>query len=107
VDAEVNQRFKSDQRLIDLLSTGPIPGCLDAVWCDVTDAARRIRVPFAVIHGQEDQLDLPHEGELLYELLSGEKELHLVEGSGHAGHLDQKRDEIFELMAKWFESHLT
>ncbi len=106
VDSEVNRRFKNDQRLINLLSAGPMPGCLATVWCDVTGAARRIRVPFAVIHGQEDQLDLPHEGELLYELLSGEKALYLIEGSGHAGHLDQKRDEIFELMAGWFATHL-
>ncbi len=106
VDEEVNRHYKKDERVIAALSQAPFPGCLEAVWVDVLEDARKITVPFLVIHGEQDSLDLPAEAELLHEALGGEKGLYIIEGSGHAGHLDQKRNHIFGLMAEWFSRHL-
>jgi len=35
-----------------------------------------------------------------------EKELRIVEGSGHLLHLDYKKDEVFALLLDWFQRHL-
>jgi len=36
-----------------------------------------------------------------------EKELRIVEGSGHLLHLDYRKDEVFALLLDWFRRHLS
>jgi esterase/lipase len=43
---------------------------------------------------------------ILYETLVCEKELRIIEGSGHLLHLDYKKDEVFALLLGWFQRHL-
>ena len=43
---------------------------------------------------------------VLYETLTGEKELRIIEGSGHLLHLDYEKDEVFALLLGWFERQL-
>ena len=106
VDENVNSSFKKNERLVKILSKAPIPGCIDTVWTDVLNYAKNISVPFLIIHGEEDKLDLPEEAYLLYENLNCEKEIKIIKDSGHAGHLDQKREEIFKLIEEFFLKHL-
>lgn len=43
---------------------------------------------------------------VLYEALTCEKALHIIEGSGHLVHLDYGKEEVFVLLADWSQRHL-
>jgi len=106
VDEQTNQRFLSDPRLISHLQTVPVEESLDCTWSDITQAAKKVNIPLLVIHGKQDQVLPAEQSSRLYEIAQGQKVFKLIEGCGHALHLDSKRDEVFNLIAQWIKRHL-
>jgi len=107
VDDEVNERYRSDARVRAYFEAVPIPECLDHVWIDVTRAVQKVKVPTLIVHGAEDVVHPVKQSRKLHHALPGRKKLHVVEGTGHALHLDRQRDEVYKLIARWMKRHLT
>jgi pimeloyl-ACP methyl ester carboxylesterase len=61
----------------------------------------RITIPTLVLWGEDDQLDPPETARLLYDALICKKQLHIIPGNGHVGHLDRNRGQVFTLTANW------
>jgi pimeloyl-ACP methyl ester carboxylesterase len=59
-----------------------------------------------VIWGADDKLDPVSTGEELLKRLTCEKEMVVVEGNGHVGHLDRNRHEVSRLTSDWLVKHL-
>ncbi|MDD4271297.1 MAG: alpha/beta hydrolase [Patescibacteria group bacterium] len=68
---------------------------------DILPEANKLTMPVLMIVGELDDVTPLEHQKLLYEKLPGEKELHVIKGSGHSfikqGHLD----EIKEIMGRW------
>ena len=104
-DPEVNARLTRPEAL-EPFRAFPLPGAAPAFFADTICRVGSIRVPTLVIWGAEDKLDPPETGRLLAEALTCEKQLHIVEGNGHAGHADRNRQKVFELTAEWILRNL-
>jgi alpha-beta hydrolase superfamily lysophospholipase len=104
-DSEANEQFIANDRLRQIYAAVPIPDSLDSVWMDISGAVQKVSLPVLVIHSRDDEMIPAHESQKIYDLLQGPKELKLIEGSGHALHLDQKKDEVFRLIFNWIKSH--
>ncbi len=100
-DPEANRRFLDDPHFRDGLRHFPLPGAVQSYLVDTLRRAGRIRVPTLVLHGALDRVEPPQTSWLLYGALTGEKELHIIPGNGHAGHIDRHRDQVMELIANW------
>ena len=77
-----------------------------ALVVDVRDELGRVQAPTLVIHGAQDRMEPVSGAHVLHETLTCEKELHIIEGSGHLLHLDYKKDEVFASLLDWFRRHL-
>jgi alpha-beta hydrolase superfamily lysophospholipase len=106
VDEEVNERYRSDARVRAHYEAVPIPECLDHAWIDVTPAAERVEVPTLIVHGAKDVVHPVAQSQRLRDALQATNELHVVEGVGHAVHLDGRSDEVYELIAGWMRRYL-
>ena len=51
--------------------------------------------------GSGGQSGPPETAQLLYEALTCQKQLHIIAGNGHVGHLDRNKDKVFALTADW------
>lgn len=100
-DPEVNSRIKQDPRFSEAMRRWPFPGSRQAFFVDTLKRVSRIAAPTMVLWGAEDRLDPPETARLLYEALACEKQLHVIAGNGHAGHLDRNRGKVFALTAEW------
>lgn len=60
-----------------------------------------IKAPTLVLWGEKDELDPPETGRILHDALVCKKEFHLLVGSGHMGHMDPCKQEVFERTAAW------
>lgn len=105
-DPQVNHDVLTDPELRKAYWRYPLPGALESLVVDTLHRVDRIRIPVCVIHGERDSLDPPASARALFERLSGEKALFLVPDSGHMGHLDGRRQEIFDLIRRWFGERL-
>jgi len=106
VDEDANARYLSNPQLRAHLEAVPIPESLDSVWIDITRAAQKIKVPTLIVHGAQDGICPVKQGQRLHDAIQGHKRLHIVEGTGHAIHLDQHRDEVYKLIAGWMKRYL-
>lgn len=100
-DPEIEKELKSNPKNIEALMSFPLPGAEQSFFVNTIEKVFRIKVPTMVIWGAEDQLDPPTTAQMLYDSLSCEKQLHVVPGNGHAGHLDRNRQQVFTLTADW------
>ena len=100
-DPEINKRLFSNPRNLEAFMHFPLPGAEQAFFVNTIKRVPRITAPTLVIWGAEDQLDPPKTGRLLYKALTAKKELQIVAGNGHVGHLDRNRDKVFALTAQW------
>jgi pimeloyl-ACP methyl ester carboxylesterase len=73
---------------------------------DTIKRVPQIRVPTLVIWGEDDKLDPITTGQRLHKDLTCVKELVVVPGNGHVGHLDRNRKKVFELTSDWLTKHL-
>ena len=100
-DPEVNHKLQSDPRSVAAFMAFPFPGAAQAFFVNTLQRASKIAAPTLVLWGAEDKLDPPETARLLYDALTCKKQLHIVAGNGHVGHLDRNRQEVFALTANW------
>ena len=105
-DESANEQYLSTPKVREQYSAVPIPDSLDSVWIDLTRAAARIKIPVVVIHGTDDQIVAANQSERLFSILQGKKELKLIDGSGHALHLDVSKETVFLQISDWLKIHL-
>lgn len=100
-DPEVDRKLRSDPRACAAMAAFPFPGGAQAFFVDTLKRVARIQVPTLVLWGADDEIDPPETARVLYEALSCEKQLHIIPGNGHVGHLDRNKETVFELTANW------
>lgn len=100
-DPEVERRVRSNGRFLEALSSFPLPGAAHSFFVNTIERVSRIKIPTLVLWGEEDQLDPPETARLLYDALMCKKQLHIIPGNGHVGHLDKNRNQVFALTANW------
>ena len=100
-DPEVDRRLQADPRARAALKSFPFPGGAEAFFVNTLKRVSRIRVPTLILWGADDKVDPPKTAQLLYDALSCEKQLHVIPGNGHMGHIDRNKDQVFELTANW------
>lgn len=105
-DPEINKRLQKDPGKLRAFMQFPLPGAAQAFIVDTIKRVPAVRVPTLVIWGEDDKLDPVSTGQRLHECLACEKELVIVPGNGHVGHLDRNREKVFDLTASWLEKHL-
>jgi alpha-beta hydrolase superfamily lysophospholipase len=104
-DDEANERYVSDERVRQIYAAVPIPDSLDSVWMDIRGAVGNVRLPVLVLQAGDDSIVRVDQSRKLFDLLKGHKELHLIEDSGHALHLDQRKYDVFDLILNWIKAH--
>lgn len=100
-DPEIDQRLQSDPRAIAVYMNFPFPGGAESIFVDTLKRAPRIKAPTLILWGEDDTIDPPATAHLLFDALRCEKELRIIPGNGHVGHLDRNRHEVFALTAEW------
>ena len=106
VDEAANEAYFADSKVQEIYNAFPIPDGLDNVWVDITGAAEKVNVPVLVIQGTEDKIIPTNQGQKLHDLLQGRKELKMVDGSGHAVHLDLQKDTVYTMISSWMKENL-
>ena len=105
-DKSANEQYLSNPKVREQYSAVPIPDSLDSVWIDLTRAAARIKIPVLVMHGTDDQILAVDQSERLFSILQGKKELKRIDGSGHALHLDVRKESVFLEIYDWVKRYL-
>ena len=100
-DPEIDKRLQADPRAKAAFLSFPFPGGAQAFFVDTIKRVSNIKAPTLVLWGEDDTVDPPETARLLYEALSCKKQLHIIPGNGHVGHLDRNRDKVFALTADW------
>jgi len=100
-DPEVDRKLLADPRARAAMNAFPFPGGAEAFFVNTLKRVSRIKIPTLILWGEEDQVDSPKTAQLLYDALSCEKQLHVIPGNGHVGHLDRNKEKVFELTAAW------
>ena len=100
-DPEVDARLQADPRARAFMGSFPFPGGAEAFFVDTLKRIAGIQVPTLILWGEDDKVDPPKTAQLLYDALSCEKQLHVIPGNGHMGHMDRNKDQVFELTAAW------
>jgi alpha-beta hydrolase superfamily lysophospholipase len=106
LDEAANEAYFADSKVQQIYNTFPFPDGLDNVWVDITGAAQKVNIPILVIHGTEDKIIPTNQSQKLHDLLQGRKKLKMVDGSGHAVHLDLQKDTVYTLIASWMKANL-
>ena len=106
-DPEINERLRSDPGKLKSFANFPLPGAAEAFLVDTIKRVHLISVPTLVIWGEDDELDPVSTAEALHARLTCEKELCVIPGNGHAGHLDRNRAQVFQKTLDWCLKHLS
>jgi lysophospholipase len=105
-DESENEAYFSDPKVRERYAAVPVLESLDNVWIDISRSVGKIEIPVLVIHGAEDKILSVNQSQRLYSLLNGLKDLKLLDGSGHAMHLDRKKNAVYALIAGWIRKYL-
>jgi len=105
-DPAINARLKVDPGKLKAFMNFPMPGAADAFFVDTIRRVPAIKAPTLVIWGADDQLDPVSTAHILFQALSCEKGLEIIEGNGHVGHLDRNRVRVFEVATDWLLKYL-
>jgi alpha-beta hydrolase superfamily lysophospholipase len=100
-DPEINRRVMSDPKALAAFMAFPLPGAEQAFFVDTIARVPKIQAPTLVLWGEDDKLDPPETARLLYQALQCKKQLRIIPGNGHVGHLDRNRAKVFALTADW------
>jgi pimeloyl-ACP methyl ester carboxylesterase len=106
-DPVVQARLQSDPQMAAAFMSFPFPGGAEAFFVDTLKRVSRITAATLVLWGEEDRLDPPETARLLFQALECKKQLHIIPGNGHVGHLDRNRSLVFALTADWALDNLT
>jgi alpha-beta hydrolase superfamily lysophospholipase len=105
-DPEINQRLLSNERALEPFKAFPLPGAAQAFFVDTITRVGGIQAPTLVLWGEDDKLDSPETAKLLHAKLTCKKQLHIIPGNGHVGHLDRHREKVFALTCEWLLENL-
>ena len=105
-DPEINARLMANPRALEAFMDFPFPGAVEAFFVDTIKRVGKITAPTLVLWGEDDQLDSPKTAHLLFDALTCKKELLIIPGNGHVGHLDRNRAAVFAATADWALKHL-
>lgn len=105
-DPEINARLRVDPGKLRAFANFPLPGASQAFFVDTIKRVPKIKAATLVIWGEQDNLDPVSTAVKIHDSLTCEKHLEIVEGNGHAGHLDRNRQRVFDLTADWLLKHL-
>ena len=105
VDPEVVRKLMEHEKLEARPNLSPFPGGAASYFVDTIKRVSRITQPTLVIWGQEDQIDPLASAHLLYSKLTCKKDLQIVPGNGHLGHLDQNHETVFHLTSDWIKDN--
>jgi alpha-beta hydrolase superfamily lysophospholipase len=105
-DPELDKKLQRDPRALAAYNSWPFPGAAEAFFVNTIKRVSSIAIPTLVLWGEDDKVDPPETGRLLFEALTCKKRLHIIPGNGHAGHLDRNRDKVFSLTADWMLENL-
>jgi alpha-beta hydrolase superfamily lysophospholipase len=100
-DPELDKRLQNDPRALAAFNSLPFPGAAQAFFVNTLKRVSKIAIPTLVLWGEDDKLDPPETGRLLFAALTCKKQLHIIPGNGHVGHLDRHKDKVFLLTADW------
>ena len=100
-DPELDRRLQTDPRALAAFMSFPFPGAAQAFFVNTIKRVSKIAIPTLVLWGEDDKLDPPETGRLLFAALTCKKQLHIIPGNGHVGHLDRHRAKVFSLTADW------
>jgi len=100
-DPEVNRRLQNDPKAVAAFMSFPFPGAAEAFFVDTLKRVSGIKAPTLVLWGEDDKIDPPETARLLYEALSCKKQLNIIPGNGHVGHLDRNKAQVFALTGDW------
>lgn len=100
-DPEINRQLQNDPKANAAFMSFPFPGAAQAFFVDTIKRVSGIKAPTLVLWGEDDKIDPPETARLLYAALSCPKQLHIIPGNGHLGHLDRNREQVFALTADW------
>jgi alpha-beta hydrolase superfamily lysophospholipase len=103
-DKESNRTILQDERFQK--SYVPIPGSWQSSMVDTIKKVENITIPTLIMQGENDEIDSPDSSKILYDRLQCEKNLIIMPETGHLGHLDGKREKMFESIAQWVYVHL-
>ena len=106
VDPEINREWNQDPRIIEMWSSWPIPGAKESIIVDTIQRTHKITAPTLVLHGAEDKIDPPETAHLLFDTLTCEKQIRIIPGNGHMGHMDTNKEAVMNLTADWLLKHL-
>src|SRR3989454_557994 len=105
-DPELDKKLQADPRALAAYNSFPFPGAAEAFFVNTIKRVSAIAIPTLILWGEDDQVDPPETGKLLFAALKCKKRLHIIPGNGHAGHLDRHRDKVFSLTADWMLENL-
>lgn len=100
-DPEVQARIMADPRVVEVGLNYPFPGATEAFFVDTITRLPGIKIPTLVVWGEGDKVDPVETGRLLHAALGGPKDLQIIPGNGHMGHMDRNRARVFELTGDW------
>ncbi len=100
-DPELDKKLQTDPRALAAYNSFPFPGAAQAFFVNTIKRVSKIAIPTLVLWGEDDQVDPPETAKRLFAALTCKKQLHIIPGNGHAGHLDRHRDKVFSLTADW------
>jgi uncharacterized protein len=104
-DAEMNK--VANERALGPFNAFPLPGAAQAFFVNTIKRVAQIRVPTLVLWGEDDAVDPPETARLLYSELTCKKQLHIIAGNGHLGHIDRHKEKVFALTCEWLLENLT
>jgi Lysophospholipase len=105
-DPGANEAYFADPEVQQIYKSVPIPHSLDSVWMDITGAAQKVNMPVLVIQGAQDKIVPTNQAQKLYDLLPARKEIRMLEGCGHAVHLDIEKETVYGMILDWMKSNL-
>lgn len=100
-DPEVQAKLLADPRALEAFLAFPFPSGAEAFFVDTIKRVAHIKAPTLILWGEEDKLDPPETARRLYAALTCKRELHIIPGNGHVGHLDRNKAKVFALTAEW------
>jgi alpha-beta hydrolase superfamily lysophospholipase len=100
-DPELDKKIQMDPRALAAFNSFPFPGAAQAFFVNTIQRVSKIAIPTLVLWGEDDKIDPPETGRLLFDALTCKKQLHIIPGNGHLGHLDRHKDQVFLLTAEW------
>lgn len=121
LSVEAHERYKSEEfeewKKTGWLTQGSVskPGLIkrlpwshveDRMQYDLLPQAGKLTMPFLTIVGEHDTSTPPDQVEVLYEAVSGPKEMHVIHGAPHTFREQIHLDEIKEITNRWIEKYL-